>query len=82
MHLCTVYHYGLFDWCFHLAEKESENVSHRTNYNKVERAEPQSRSFSFQKVTYGGVDGTYYTATTSRRKGKDGVRYFNILSLQ
>ncbi|XP_017216430.1 uncharacterized protein LOC108194050 [Daucus carota subsp. sativus] len=55
------------------AEKESENVSHRTNYNKVERAEPQNRSFSFQKVTYGGVDGTYFTATTSRRKGKDGA---------
>lgn len=54
-------------------EKQSENKSHWTNYNKVEPAEPQSRSFSFQKVTYGGVDGTYYTATTSRRKGNDGA---------
>lgn len=54
-------------------DKQRENISRSTNYNKVERAEPQSRSFSFQKVTYGGVDGTYYTATTSRRKGNDGA---------
>lgn len=54
-------------------EKQREDISRRTDYNKVERAEPQSRTFSFQKVTYGGVDGTYYTATTSRRKGNDGA---------
>ncbi|KAL8119192.1 hypothetical protein AgCh_016636 [Apium graveolens] len=54
-------------------EKQRENKSRRANYNKVQRAEPHSRIFSFQKVTYGGVDGTYYTATTSRRKGNDGA---------
>ncbi|KAH6789548.1 hypothetical protein C2S51_004554 [Perilla frutescens var. frutescens] len=50
-------------------------VSSTTNHNKVEARKPQSRSVSFQRVTYGGINGAYYTATTSRRAGNDGVTW-------
>lgn len=36
---------------------------------------PQAHSFTFQSstVTYGGSNGAYYTASTTRRAGSDGV---------
>ena len=34
---------------------------------------PQKGSVSFQKVTYGGINGAYYTASATRRTGNDGV---------
>ncbi|KAK8711206.1 hypothetical protein V6N13_146496 [Hibiscus sabdariffa] len=45
--------------------------SHRVKGSKPQ----QARSFSFQtsRVTYGGVDGTYYTCTKTRKTGNDGV---------
>ncbi|KAK8587917.1 hypothetical protein V6N13_086875 [Hibiscus sabdariffa] len=45
--------------------------SHRVKGSKPQ----QARSFSFQtsRVTYGGVDGTYYTSTKTRKTGSDGV---------
>lgn len=49
------------------------DITYSTNHDKVEATKPQTRSVSFQRVTYGGIDGTYYTATTSRRKDNDGV---------
>lgn len=49
------------------------DVSSTSNQIKVEAKMPQSRSVSFQRVTYGGIDGAYYTATSSRRTGDDGV---------
>ncbi|KAL2553010.1 uncharacterized protein Fot_06629 [Forsythia ovata] len=51
----------------------SKEVSYRTNHSKVEGSQPQGRSISFQRVTYGGMNGAYYTATTTRRTGCDGV---------
>ncbi|CAI0400027.1 unnamed protein product [Linum tenue] len=33
----------------------------------------RSRGFSYSKVTYGGVNGAYYSSTRSRRVGGDGV---------
>ncbi|KAH7577783.1 hypothetical protein JRO89_XS01G0298800 [Xanthoceras sorbifolium] len=44
-------------------------------HNKVEGTRPQARNCSFQtcKVTYGGVDGAYYTSTRTRRAGSDGA---------
>ena len=37
--------------------------------------QPQTQSYSFQSstVTYGGHDGNYYTSSTTRRTGSDGV---------
>ncbi|KDP28758.1 hypothetical protein JCGZ_14529 [Jatropha curcas] len=59
----------------HVDEEKCKNVNHRDDYNKIEGTEPQVHNFSFQtsKVTYGGVDGAYYTSTRSRRAGSDGV---------
>lgn len=48
-------------------------VSYTTNHNKAEVSRPQTRSVSFQRVTYGGINGAYYSSTTSRRSGSDGV---------
>ncbi|KAJ7962186.1 myeloid leukemia factor 1 [Quillaja saponaria] len=52
-------------------EKKSKIATFINDHNKVDHAQP--RSFTYQKVTYGGVDGTYYTSTRSRRTGTDGV---------
>lgn len=59
----------------HHDEETSKNVNHRNDYNKIEGTKPQARNFSYQtsKVTYGGVDGAYYTSTRTRRAGSDGV---------
>ncbi|EEF39905.1 conserved hypothetical protein [Ricinus communis] len=57
-----------------LAEEKSKTVNHGSDYNRIEGNKSQARSFSFQtcKVTYGGVDGAYYTCTRTRRAGNDG----------
>ncbi|PSS21586.1 Heme A synthase [Actinidia chinensis var. chinensis] len=54
-------------------DKKSKDVAYRTDYNKARGTIPQAQSVSFQKVTYGGINGTYYTGTTTRRTGNDGV---------
>ncbi|KAF2298207.1 hypothetical protein GH714_018644 [Hevea brasiliensis] len=56
-------------------EVKSKNVNCIHDDNKMEGTKPQARNFSFQtcKVTYGGVDGAYYTSTRTRRAGSDGV---------
>lgn len=54
-------------------------VSYTTNHDKVEIKQPPTHSVSFQRVTYGGINGAYYTATTSRRTGNDGVCLFYSL---
>lgn len=61
-----------------LAEEKGKNVNHRHDYNKMEGNKPQAHNFSFQtcKVTYGGVDGAYYTSSRTRRAGSDGVSNF------
>ncbi|KAL6494071.1 hypothetical protein OROGR_031980 [Orobanche gracilis] len=52
---------------------DGRDMLHGTNHDKVEVNRQQSRSVSFQRVTYGGINGDYYTATTSRKTGNDGV---------
>lgn len=54
-------------------EKKSKDLAYRSDYNKIEGSNPQARSVSFQKVTYGGINGPYYSATTTRRTGSDGA---------
>lgn len=62
--------------------RKMRDVSSTVNQNKVEANKPQTHSVSFQKVTYGGINGSYYTATTSRRTGSDGVCLLDLLSLK
>ncbi|KAK4267780.1 hypothetical protein QN277_024515 [Acacia crassicarpa] len=54
-------------------ERKLKQVTHRNDHYKVEP--PETSNFSFQscKVTYGGVDGAYYTSTRNRKTGADGV---------
>nr|XP_011469140.1 PREDICTED: myeloid leukemia factor 1 isoform X2 [Fragaria vesca subsp. vesca]XP_011469141.1 PREDICTED: myeloid leukemia factor 1 isoform X2 [Fragaria vesca subsp. vesca] len=56
-------------------EEKVKNMSKRSDFNKVQGTQPQGRSVSVQscRVTYGGIDGAYYTSTRNRRAGNDGV---------
>ncbi|KAK9143390.1 hypothetical protein Syun_012790 [Stephania yunnanensis] len=57
-------------------ERRTRHMQNWNNYNRhPERSQPQTRNFSFQSstVTYGGPNGAYYTSSTSRRAGNDGV---------
>lgn len=63
----------------HLTGEKSKELQHRSDYNRVQGTQPRSHAVSFRKVTYGGIDGAYYTATTTRRTGGDGVSSFLIV---
>ncbi|PWA38369.1 myeloid leukemia factor [Artemisia annua] len=41
------------------------------------RSGPQAQSYTFQSstVTYGGSNGAYYTSSTTKRTGSDGLRF-------
>ncbi|KAF8412374.1 hypothetical protein HHK36_000338 [Tetracentron sinense] len=67
-------------------EKKSKLMQYRNDYNgsdmlyrsdcnRADRTQPQAHGFSFQSstVTYGGANGAYYTSSTTKRKGSDGV---------
>lgn len=47
----------------------------RSDHDMAQGTRAQTKSFSVQtsKVTYGGVDGAYYTSSSTRSKGSDGV---------
>lgn len=54
-------------------EEVKKDVRFIGKHNRVERTKPQTQSVSFKKVTYGGINGVYYTATTTRKSGSDGM---------
>ncbi|XP_060964302.1 uncharacterized protein LOC115706805 isoform X3 [Cannabis sativa] len=56
-------------------EEREGNVILRNEPYKMERPQPQLHRYNVQtcKVTYGGVDGAYYSSTRTRRAGSDGV---------
>ncbi|ONK80478.1 uncharacterized protein A4U43_C01F18140 [Asparagus officinalis] len=56
-------------------EKKSRSVQHRSEFDRTGAMRPQAQTYSFQSssVTYGGHSGPYYTASTTRRMGGDGV---------
>ncbi|ERN13329.1 hypothetical protein AMTRI_Chr09g21700 [Amborella trichopoda] len=56
-------------------DNKARHMQQRSDYSRLQAQQPQIRSYSFQssKVTYGGVNGAYYTSSTSRRTGSDGV---------
>lgn len=60
-----------------VAERNGKTLSsqNRNEPYKVKGTQTQHGSYSFQtcKVTYGGVDGAYYSSSRSRRAGGDGV---------
>ncbi|XP_055815025.1 uncharacterized protein LOC129884767 [Solanum dulcamara] len=50
----------------------SKDVTRGMKDMKLEGTQSKPQSMSYSRVTYGGIDGTYYTATTTRRAGNDG----------
>lgn len=53
--------------------------------SKLQRpSQQQTSSYSFQSstVTYGGLNGAYYTSSTTRKTGGDGVRNVVICLLE
>ncbi|KAL8150473.1 hypothetical protein V2J09_020281 [Rumex salicifolius] len=63
------------------AEERSRQIQFRNehNYNMMNNmpSQPQSQSFTFHSstVTYGGGNGPYYTKSSTRRSGSDGVGF-------
>ncbi|KAF8049080.1 hypothetical protein N665_2298s0001, partial [Sinapis alba] len=57
------------------AERKIQNVNQRSNFNTSEGEQSRAKTFRHHtsKVTYGGIDGAYYTSSRTRRAGSDGV---------
>lgn len=79
MYMCDLL--GLF-----VAERKIRNVNQRSDLNTSEGTKSRVNTFKHHtsKVTYGGIDGAYYTSSRTRRAGSDGVRRlsFRILSIK
>lgn len=58
-----------------MTETHSMDVSKRADANRAQGKQPQTRGVCYRKVSYGGIDGTYYTASTTRQTGSDGVSF-------
>ncbi|KZV58257.1 hypothetical protein F511_01108 [Dorcoceras hygrometricum] len=58
-------------------EKKGKYMSHETSTDLLNhgRPRPQRQSYTFQSstVTYGGANGAYYTSSSTRRSGSDGL---------
>ncbi|XP_062233666.1 uncharacterized protein LOC133930907 [Phragmites australis] len=54
---------------------EGGQVQLRRDFNRANEGQSQARTFTYQSssVTYGGIDGAYYTASKTRRTGSDGI---------
>ncbi|OAP10519.1 hypothetical protein AXX17_AT2G42970 [Arabidopsis thaliana] len=57
------------------AERKIQNVNQRSDFNRREGTQSRANTFRhhISKVTYGGIDGAYYTSTRTRRKDGDGM---------
>ncbi|XP_047342485.1 uncharacterized protein LOC124945985 [Impatiens glandulifera] len=53
-----------------------EQLSYNNNPNLNGRTE--KRSFSYQRVSYGGLNGTYYTSSVTKKSGGDGVVFMEV----
>ncbi|KAM3322944.1 hypothetical protein P3S67_004095 [Capsicum chacoense] len=57
----------------------SKDVTRGMKDMKLKGTQSKTQSMSYRRVAYGGIDGTYYTATTTRRAGSDGVCSFPFM---
>lgn len=50
-------------------------MQYSNEFGRARALQPQAGSYTFQSstVTYGGPNGAYYTSSTTRRTGGDGV---------
>jgi hypothetical protein len=70
-----------FLWCFFWVGglgMEGGQIQPRRDFSQA-GGQPQARTFTYQSstVTYGGINGAYYTTSKTRRSGSDGVRKFS-----
>ncbi|XP_047951300.1 uncharacterized protein LOC125196728 [Salvia hispanica] len=60
-------------------EKKSKHLAHWNDMNQMQhgRMQPGVNSFTFQSssVSYGGANGAFYTTSSTRRTGSDGLTY-------
>ncbi|CDP09883.1 unnamed protein product [Coffea canephora] len=60
-------------------ERRRKQVQFRNDYHRgsIPQSQPRAQSFSFQSstVTYGGGNGAYYTSSSTRRTGSDGMTF-------
>ncbi|KAK4752301.1 hypothetical protein SAY87_021099 [Trapa incisa] len=56
-------------------EKKMVALNFKSDHNRAKEMRAQTKNFSVQtcKVTYGGVDGAYYTSTRTTSRSGDGV---------
>lgn len=54
-------------------ERKNSDIIYKNDHYKVQPSKARNFSFQTSKVTYGGIDGAYYTSTRTRRMGTDGV---------
>lgn len=56
-------------------EERIKYLQCRNESSRPGTLQPQARTYTFQSstVTYGGPNGAYYTSSTTRRNGGDGV---------
>ncbi|KAK7390116.1 hypothetical protein VNO78_25415 [Psophocarpus tetragonolobus] len=54
-------------------EVKSSDVTYKNGHYMAEPSKTHKFSFQTSRVTYGGIDGAYYTSTRTRRTGSDGV---------
>ncbi|XP_074263189.1 uncharacterized protein LOC141585999 [Silene latifolia] len=50
-----------------------EDIKYTTGNNRTVSTQPRSFKVTSCKVSYGGVDGVYYSSSSTRRMGSDGV---------
>lgn len=56
-------------------QRGNQSVYQGTNNSYPRQSSSQTFSFQSSKVTYGGQNGAYYTSSTTRRMGPDGVTH-------
>ncbi|XP_057522420.1 uncharacterized protein LOC130802421 isoform X1 [Amaranthus tricolor] len=54
-------------------DENTKKLNHRTDYNRIKGTQTQNFKVHSSKVTYGGVDGIYYSSLATRRMGSDGM---------
>ncbi|CAJ1949826.1 unnamed protein product [Sphenostylis stenocarpa] len=54
-------------------ERKNSDVKYKNDHYMAEPSKARTFSFQSSRVTYGGIDGAYYTSTRTRRMGDNGV---------
>ena len=56
-----------------VSERKNSDVTYKNDHYMAEPSKAQKFSFQTSRVTYGGINGAYYTSTRTRRMGANGV---------